>query len=89
MAIRILLDHGVRQDHIIFVTFLVARDKGVAVIETAFPKVRIVTGAIDDELYECWIDSEHEEEEEEQKVKTWVIRPGMGQVGEHSLIIYL
>lgn len=80
MAIRVLLDHGVREDHIIFVTFLVVRDKGVAAISNAFPEIRIITGAEDKELYECWLDSEDEESEE--KVKSWIISPGMGKVGE-------
>ena len=73
------------QDHIIFVTFLVARDKGVAAIETAFPKVRILTGAVDDDLYECWVTGEGEEYEDQ--VRTWVIRPGMGQVGECDVVV--
>jgi uridine kinase len=81
MAIRVLLDHGVREDRIIFVTFLVAKDKGVAALENAFPKIRIVTGAVDEELYECWIPGEGYDRDPEEKVKTWVIRPGMGVVG--------
>jgi uridine kinase len=80
MAIRVLLDHGVRQDRIIFITFLVAKDKGVAAIETAFPRIRIITGAVDSELYECWMADDAEDYEE--KIRTWVIHPGMGQVGE-------
>ena len=50
MAIRTLLDHGVQQDHIVFVTFLVARYGGIEVLHRAFPGVRIVCGAVDDVL---------------------------------------
>jgi len=80
MSIRVLLDHGVREDRIIFVTFLVAKDKGAAAIENAFPKIRIVTGAVDEGLDESWI--LNSEGESEEKVRTWIIRPGMGLVGD-------
>lgn len=55
MAIRILLDHGVREDRIVFITFVVARCGGVSVLRHAFPSVRIVTGAVDNELREDWL----------------------------------
>ena len=56
MAIRVLLDHGVQQDHIIFVTFLVARHGGVVTLRKAFPHVKIVCSAVDDQLTERWIE---------------------------------
>ena len=58
MAIRILLDHGVREDRIVFIAFIVARDGGVSVLRRAFPGVKIVTGAVDNGLQVGWLDNE-------------------------------
>lgn len=58
MAIRVLLDHGVREDRIVFITFIVARDGGVSVLRNAFPGVKIVTGAVDNGLQMGWLDNE-------------------------------
>ncbi|PFH53005.1 hypothetical protein AMATHDRAFT_1730 [Amanita thiersii Skay4041] len=83
MSIRILLDHGVRQDHIIFVTFLVARGGGITVLRHAFPDVRIVCGAVDDVMKEGWMEnyiSDFNPEGVGRKV--WVMEPGMGQIGD-------
>jgi hypothetical protein len=82
MAIRVLLDHGVREDRIVFVTFVVARGGGVSVLRRAFPDVTIVCSAIDDEMQEGWLEgfrSEHNPEGVGRKV--WVMQPGMGQIG--------
>lgn len=51
MAIRVLLDHGIPQDHIIFLAFLISRH-GQLSVQRAFPGVKIVTAAIDTELHE-------------------------------------
>jgi uridine kinase len=83
MAIRVLLDHGVREDHIVFVTLLVARRGGVAVLQRAFPAVRIVAGAVDRGLQEAWLPAHAAGDE--QSHKAWVIEPGMGQMGAHSM----
>lgn len=82
MAIRILLDHGVRQDRIIFVTILVARRGGISVLKKAFPAVNIVCGALDDEMQEGWLEGYKGEGNPEGKGrKVWVMKPGMGQIG--------
>ncbi|THH33197.1 hypothetical protein EUX98_g984 [Antrodiella citrinella] len=80
MAIRILLDHGVRQDHIIFVTFLVARKGGICVLRRAFPDVKVVCGAVDDGLRETWLEAIEEREGHTgaEARKVWVVEPGMG-----------
>jgi len=57
MAIRVLLDHGVREDRIVFIAFVVARDGGVSVLRRAFPGVKIVTGAVDNGLQVGWLDN--------------------------------
>lgn len=87
MAIRVLLDHGVREDHIIFVTFLVAKKGGVCTLRRAFPNVKIVTGAHDDGMREMWLE---EVEEGEGRIKTegrtiLVPDPGMGHPGKSFL----
>ncbi|KAI9320463.1 uracil phosphoribosyltransferase-domain-containing protein [Dichotomocladium elegans] len=46
MAIRVLLDHDVPEDHIIFTTYLSA-PVGLNAIKNAFPKVKIVTSMVD------------------------------------------
>ncbi|KAH8099932.1 armadillo/beta-catenin/plakoglobin [Cristinia sonorae] len=94
MAIRVLLDHGVRQDRIIFVTFLVARTGGICVLRKAFPQVKVVCGAVDDGLRETWLEAMEEEAGEGQpdhngavsngaeRRKVWVVEPGMGHIGD-------
>ncbi|KAK4521859.1 uncharacterized protein ATC70_004397 [Mucor velutinosus] len=46
MAIRVLLDHEVPEERIIFVSFLAAQI-GLTVITNAFPRVKIVTSMVD------------------------------------------
>lgn len=55
MAIRVLLDHSVEEKNIILVSLLMA-EQGVHNVAYAFPKVRIVTTAVDPELNDyCYI----------------------------------
>lgn len=49
MAIRVLLDHDVLEGNILIVSLLMA-ESGVHSIAYAFPKVKIVTSAIDPEI---------------------------------------
>jgi uridine kinase len=51
MAIRVLLDHDVPEDHIHLVTLLAAPN-GVNAVAYAFPKVNIVASAIDERVDE-------------------------------------
>ncbi|KAJ1307658.1 hypothetical protein OPQ81_001751 [Rhizoctonia solani] len=78
MAIRVLLDHGVPEDHIIFVTFLGVPRGGMAVIRKTFPGIRFVCGAVDDGLQEGWL--HHEDGTPGRRV--WSITPGMGNIGD-------
>lgn len=92
MAIRVLLDHGVPQDHIVFVTFLVARYGGIVLLRKVFPRVKIVCSTVDDHLSERWLEilevegegirSPELSEEVTQGRKVWVVEPGMGHIGE-------
>ncbi|KDN44179.1 hypothetical protein RSAG8_05652, partial [Rhizoctonia solani AG-8 WAC10335] len=78
MAIRVLLDHGVAEDHIIFVTFLGVPRGGMTVIRKTFPGIRFVCGAVDDGLQEGWL--HHEDGTPGRRV--WSITPGMGNIGD-------
>ena len=94
MAIRVLLDHGVPQNHIIFVTFLVARHGGIVVLRRAFPDVRIICSAVDNQLTERWLEcidvegdgvkdpSIEDITEAREGRKVWVVEPGMGHIGK-------
>ena len=89
MSIRILLDHGVQEDHIVFVTFLVARGGGVSVLRRAFPGVKIVCGDVDDEMKEGWLEGyKGEGNLEGEGRKVWIMQPGMGQIGMCCISIY-
>ncbi|KAJ6576473.1 armadillo/beta-catenin/plakoglobin [Mycena vulgaris] len=81
MAIRILLDHGVKAEHIIFVTFLVARGGGVSVLRRAFPSVKIVTAGVDDIMQEGRLNGSHREENPHGR-QVWAMVPGLGQIGD-------
>ncbi|SDG25744.1 uracil phosphoribosyltransferase [Lentzea fradiae] len=50
-AIQVLLDHGVREENIVFVTFITVPE-GVEAVCSRFPLVRIVTSAIEERLSE-------------------------------------
>ena len=90
MAIRILLDHGVNEDHIIFVTFLVARAGGVSILRSAFPNVKIVCSGVDEEMQEGWLEGYRGEGNPEGLGrKVWIMKPGMGQIGSLFLYIYI
>lgn len=84
MAIRTLLDHGVQQDHIIFVTFLVARSGGLSVLQNAFPKVKIICGAVDEGLREAWLEHYNSKGDghHDGGRKVWIMEPGMGHIGD-------
>lgn len=88
MAIRALLDHGVPQSHIVFVTFIVARHGGIIALHRAFPEVHIVCGAVDDSISERWVkanqiyEGEGASSETSGKCRIWAIEPGMGQIGD-------
>jgi uridine kinase len=72
MAIRVLLDHGVKQEHIIFVTMLMAASHGISVLRKAFPLVSYVCGAVDKSIEEREVDGR----------TVWVMSPGMGMIGD-------
>ena len=89
MSIRILLDHGVQEDRIVFVTFLVARGGGISILRRAFPGVKIVCAAVDDEMEECWLEGLQDDLTNPTGVgrKTWIMQPGMGHIGECWIVL--
>ncbi|KAG8707295.1 Uridine kinase, partial [Ceratobasidium sp. 395] len=78
MAIRVLLDHGVPEDQIVFITYLGVPRGGMAVIRRIFPFIRFVCGAVDDGLQENWLVNE----DGSQGRRVWSITPGMGNIGD-------
>lgn len=83
MAIRILLDHGVQQSHIIFVCYLVAREGGLRVLRSAFPEVRIICAAVDGSVREVWLEDGEAGEESEMPV----VVDGGSRAGELTLTV--
>ena len=55
MAVRVLVDHGVPEENIVFVTYIALR-MGVNRLLNAFPKVRVVVCRIVDTFQERWIE---------------------------------
>lgn len=53
MAIRVLLDHDVPEEHILFVSVLAAQ-LGVQSVAYAFPRVKIITSAIDSRVNDSY-----------------------------------
>jgi len=51
MAIRVLLDHGVPEENILFIT-VIAAPRGLHLLAHSYPKVTIVTSAVDPGLNE-------------------------------------
>ncbi|KAJ1028364.1 hypothetical protein NDA16_001534 [Ustilago loliicola] len=47
MAIRVLLDHSVPEDQIIFLTLLASSQGGIHALNRAFPRVKIVVAGVD------------------------------------------
>lgn len=72
MAVRVLLDHGVPEDHILLCALLVSKVGGVWALRRAYPKVRVVCSMADEGLVE------RVEETKEGPKKVFAIEPGFG-----------
>jgi uridine kinase len=55
MAVRILIDHGVEEHRIVFVTCL-AGTKGLKRLTNVFPELQVIVGRIEDERAPRWIE---------------------------------
>ena len=58
MAVQVLVDHGVSQDKIIFVTYFAGR-MGLNRLTTVFPQVRVVVCTIVADYEERWIEKRY------------------------------
>lgn len=55
MAVRILLDHGVEEKRIVFVTYLAGK-QGLARLMAVFPEIRVVAIRLVEDLEERWVE---------------------------------
>lgn len=55
MAVHVLLDHGVQQDRIVFVTYFAGKI-GLNRLCKVFPKVHVVVGRIVDDYEDRWVE---------------------------------
>ncbi|ODH44806.1 uridine kinase [Paracoccidioides brasiliensis] len=58
MAVRVLVDHGVEEGRIIFVTFA-AGQRGLQRLTAVYPDINVVVGRIEDEGEERWIEKRY------------------------------
>jgi uridine kinase len=58
MAVRILVDHGVREDRIVFVTF-VAGKRGLQRLTAVYPDIKTVVGRVGEEGEPRWIEKRY------------------------------
>lgn len=58
MAVRILIDHGVEENRIVFVTCLAGR-VGVKRLTSVFPAIHVIAGNISDDHEERWIEKRY------------------------------
>ncbi|KAF2121354.1 uridine kinase family-domain-containing protein [Lophiotrema nucula] len=58
MAVRVLVDHGVPEDRIVFVTYLAGR-VGVNRVLSAFPDVRAVVARLGDDMEDRWVETRY------------------------------
>lgn len=58
MAVRVLVDHGVKEENIVFVTFC-AGEKGLGRLGRVFPGVKVIVGWTEQEGLGRWIESRY------------------------------
>ncbi|KAF2188121.1 uridine-cytidine kinase 2 [Zopfia rhizophila CBS 207.26] len=58
MAVRVLVDHGVPEDRIVFVTYLAGR-VGVNRVLSVFPEVRVVMARMGDDMENRWVETRY------------------------------
>ncbi len=58
MAVRVLLDHGVAPERIVFVTFLAGK-VGLNRLCKVFPEVRVVVGRIGEDYEDRWVEKRY------------------------------
>lgn len=58
MAVRVLLDHGVPEERVVFVTYFAGR-KGLARLMSVFPSITVIVGRTGPDLEERWIEEKY------------------------------
>ncbi|KAL2039934.1 hypothetical protein N7G274_007337 [Stereocaulon virgatum] len=58
MAVRVLVDHGLPEEKVVFVTYFAGR-MGVNRLLNVFPKVKVVVGRILEDLQERWLEKRY------------------------------
>ena len=58
MAVRVLVDHGVAEDRIVFVT-CAAGKVGLKRLSTVYPEVRVIVGRIEEEREPRWLEKRY------------------------------
>lgn len=58
MAVRVLIDHGVEEGRIVFVTYMAGRN-GVSRLMSVYPEVRMVVGRLVDDLEDRWVERKY------------------------------
>jgi uridine kinase len=58
MAVRVLVDHGVPEEKVVFVTYLAGR-MGVNRLLNVFPKVKVVVGRVLEDFQERWLEKRY------------------------------
>ncbi|ORY16714.1 uridine-cytidine kinase 2 [Clohesyomyces aquaticus] len=58
MAVRVLTDHGVPEDRIVFVTYLAGR-VGVNRVLNVYPEVRVVVARMGDDMEDRWVETKY------------------------------
>ena len=58
MAVRVLVDHGVAEENVVFVTMFAGR-MGVGRLLKVFPGIKIVVGAVGEDGVDRWVESRY------------------------------
>lgn len=58
MAVRVLVDHGVAEDKIVFVTYLAGK-VGVNRVLSVFPEVRVVVACLGEDMEDRWVETRY------------------------------
>jgi uridine kinase len=58
MAVRVLVDHGVPEDRIVFVVYMAGRN-GVNRVLSVFPGVRVVIARMGEDMEDRWVETRY------------------------------
>lgn len=58
MAVRVLVDHGVKEERIVFVTYMAGRN-GVNRLHSVYPDIKVVVCRLVDDMEERWVEQKY------------------------------